>query len=335
MAIRRPGTTTAPATPATAAKPATPATAAKPAAATTTAATQKPAPAAATTAVAKPPAEVPPPATEPPTENDMVVVTDGQETGLTLPPHLAKYENDRRGKENITTEDVGTPRILLLQPTSDAVQGVGKGEGKGAVNGYAAGNLYFPPLDRLLGDSLTFVVLVHNKEWVRFGDRLKNEDPGLHWKMLPEEVDKFPERRKDLEWGPNRTPPAAQYTHNFLILAQNADTSKLDFTMGPAVLSLAKTGMPCAQVLCQSLLTSKGPAFIRKYTARSRQVKNNKGTFYVLDVVPAGFTDEKETEALEALYTRLSGKPLNVDYSEGEEAAASTDAPVTAGGDGF
>lgn len=253
-----------------------------------------------------------------------------------LPDYLAKYEDDRRGKENIAPEDTGTPRIKLLQPTSDEVQGIRKGEGKGAVNGYTAGQLYFGPLDRLLGEEMTFVVLTHDKEWVRFGDRAKNEDPGLHWKMKPDEVDKYPDRRADLEWGANRTPPAAQFTHNFLVVRYNPEEDALDTEIGPAVLSLAKTNMNCAQTLCQALLTTKGPAFIRVYKVKARQVTNAKGSFFVLDVVPAGLVQsEKTADILDDLYQRLGGKPLDVDYTGADEEVAAPAGSASGGGEAF
>lgn len=338
MAITRPKTPTkpapAPAKPAAAKTPTAPAKAQQPAKpqaqAAKTATVEKPQPAA-----TKPAASAP----HKPAPEETKALVAPPVGGEQLPDYLGAYADDRRGKENIAPEDAGTPRLKLLQPTSAEVQGIDKGEGKGAVNGYTAGQLYFPPLDRLLGEERTVVILTHDKEYVRFGDRNAGEDPGLHWKMKPSEVDKYPERRAELEWGADRTPPAAQLTHNFLVVGYDPESDTLDTEIGPAVLSLAKTNMPCAQMLCQSLLTSKGPSFIRVYKLSSRQVKNNKGIFYVLDAKPAGLVRSEETaKALDGLLTMISGKPLNVDYSDAdtdESAAGATMPEGATGGNNF
>jgi hypothetical protein len=253
-----------------------------------------------------------------------------------------------KGKQNIDKEDLGTPRLLLLQALSPTVI-----EKK---PGHEAGLFYFKMGDKVLGDRFHFVVLMFEKEYIKWIPRA--EGGGLEWRMKPDEVGKYKEREADLKWGSDKTPPRATKHMNFLVLPYDPETDKLDpFGTGPFVMSFQRTSQPAGKSLCQYMAMTDSAAYAAVYTATTKTKTFKKGTCYIPEVVPedtgseepvegAGWVRSPETLAkLEALYNNFAKAGLKVDFSDGVEdedmdetmpaAGSATSSAGAASGDQF
>lgn len=227
-----------------------------------------------------------------------------------------------KGKENISREDLGTPRVKLLQPLSPSVVD----QARGPENGYKPGVFFFEMGNVLLGDQFDFVALLFEKEYIKWLPR--DQGGGIAWRMKPNEVAKYPDRKKDLAWGENKTPPAATLHMNFVVIPYDAANDKLDpHGTGPFVMSFQKTSTKGGQQLCQLSAAHDKPMYAAVYTVWSKQVSNQKGTFFVPDVVPessddegAGWVRSAGTLAkLAAMFEAFAKAGLKVDYSDGLE----------------
>lgn len=310
-------------------KPATNAAPAKAAPATNAA------PAKAAPAKAAPATNAAPPATA------MVPAATAAEQQIAMPargeaPAFVKRGGNEamKGKQNIDKEDLGTPRVLLLQALSPTV--IEK------QPGHEPGLFYFKMGNKLLGNSFTFVVLMFEKEYIKWIPR--DQGGGIEWRMKPSEVGQFKERDKDLQWGADKTPPRATKHMNFLVIPYDPATDTLDpMQTGPFVMSFQKTSQPAGKSLCQYMSMTDAAAFAAVYTVRTKTKAFKKGTCYVPEVVPedtgdgepvegAGWVRSEETLAkLSALYDAFAKAGLKVDFSDGNDDDE-MDEVVTTGG---
>lgn len=259
------------------------------------------------------------------------------------PAFVKRGGNDSmKGKQNIDKEDLGTPRLALLQALSPSV--IEK------QPGHEPGVFYFKMGNKLLGDAFNFVVLMFEKEYIKWIPR--DQGGGIEWRMKPSEVGLDPVRDKDLEWGPDKTPPRATKHMNFLVLPYDPVNDVLDpMQTGPFVMSFQKTSQPAGKALCQYMSMTDAAAFAAVYTVRTKTKTFKKGTCYIPEVVPedtgtgepvegAGWVRSEATLAkLSALYDAFAKAGLKVDFSDGvdeedmDEAAGAQTAPA-AGGSG-
>jgi len=173
-------------------------------------------------------------------------------------------------------------------------------------------------------------VLAFYKEWILWRDR--KDGGGMVWRMKKEEFSKHPDRRSDLVWDGN-TPAKATKHMNFLCVAYDGANDQLDPDgIGPFFMSFQKTTMKAGRALCAFLASSKFPAYYKVYTVKTRQTKNDKGTFYVADVVPEvgdgsdeaqGWVRSEATkESLQQMYKQLVNSGLRVQMDDLDEELA-------------
>lgn len=285
-------------------------------------------------------------AAEPEGENQETALVPEAPRGLAskesnVPAFLAEVNDEERkhGKQEIEGEDVGTPRMTILQSMSPTVVD----EEKGPENGYKPGLFYFPPSDKLFDKSITIIPLLFYKEWILWRDR--KEGGGIEWRMKKEEFRQFPARQKDLLWQ-GKEPPKATKHMNFLCVMYDPANDTLDpHGIGPFFLSFQKTTMKAGKSLCSFLMASKFPAYYKVYTVSTRQTKNQHGTFYVADVVPeasdaegAGWVRSEATKnTLKALYEGLASGNVRAqmdDIADEDLADEGETAPPAASEDG-
>lgn len=265
-------------------------------------------------------------------------------------------EYSKRGKENITPEDLGTPRVALLQALSPEVTGEA-GDAYGPDNGYTAGLYYYPIAGHLFGEGFHFVILAYQKDYIWWKPR--SEGGGIIARMTPAQVaaGEYPEgtSEDDLKFL-NNEPPRATTHMNFLVLEYDPDEDVVDPNkLGPFIFSCQKTTMAAGKALCRWMQASDKAAYVRVYTTQSKRVSNAKGTFYVHDVspefnydseedVPEGVVpgwprSEESYKEIEAWYEKFAGKEVKTRYDrEDDEEHADTaegDAGDDVGGDDF
>jgi len=193
----------------------------------------------------------------------------------------------RRGFEDpIDQSDLIIPRAKLLQALSPEVA---EGDKK-------AGQLINNITSELLPDK--FVPIFVYLEWFRFNARDKgapgydsNFDLGaLIWRTR----DHNDPRTKEAEFGPNGEKPIANRVLQFFSVFENQDM--------PVVIGFSSTSYKAGKKLLSLCKFTGGDMFSKKYSLTSKHVKNDKGSYYVLEVAPAGLASEEEFKKAEIFW---------------------------------
>jgi len=184
-----------------------------------------------------------------------------------------------RGMEDVDNEDLIIPRAKLLQPLSPELQ-------------------EYPELRAgMIINSLTKEVLpsefspvFYFKSFIRFNPRDKkmpgfdsNFEPGaLMWQTRDVNDPRVAEQ---CTFGPNGEHPLALTTLNFFSLP-------IPNSGMPVIISFSKTSYKAGKNLLSLAKLRGGDLFSRKYKLSVKQETNDKGTYYVLVVNPAGDCDQ-------------------------------------------
>lgn len=222
---------------------------------------------------------------------------------------LAVFGANRKGfEEGIRPGELTIPRVKLLQGLSPEVQE----KPREFYAGMLVGSITKEPL------SETFVPIRRmGNTWVRFNPRddkhpafLKDFKAGaVVWRSNDP---KDPRVVEETKFGPSGEAPLAITFMNFLCFFEG-------FTL-PFVLSFGKTSYKAGQDFLTMAYGFGGDMFSRRYKLASKQITNDKGTFYVLSVSPAGKSSQDEIEIGETLYDKFAGVDLKVheeDEAEG------------------
>lgn len=223
---------------------------------------------------------------------------------------LNMFDKNRPGfEEGVNASDITIPRAALLQGLSPDVQ-------KDPKNFYA-GLL----INSITKEQLppTFVPIIKWTNWVRFNPR-NNQDPAFDKNFKPGEIiwrstdpDDF-KVQAESKFGPNGEAPLATTFMNFLCYFEG-------FSM-PLVLSFAKTGYKAGKNFFTMAMSFGGAMYSRKYSLRTVQQTNDKGSFYVPEVTPVGPCSEDELEIGKTLYDTFAPgiKSLKVHEENADDA---------------
>ena len=203
-------------------------------------------------------------------------------------------------------EDLLIPRVKLLQPLSPEVDELDMKAGQ-IIN-----SLTKAPLPT------EFVPVFVFKEYLRFNARDEKSEgfddkfaPGaLMWKTSDPNAPEV----EQTKFGPNGERPLGQQVLNFF--------SYFPGTQMPIIVSFAKTSYKTGKQLYSLTKFCGGDMFSRKYTLSAKKETNDSGTYWVLQVSPAGIAVPEDFKIAEGLWEQFSSKAqaLNVH----EEAAAET-----------
>jgi len=214
---------------------------------------------------------------------------------------------DRRGhEEGSEQEDFIIPFAKLLQPTSPEVS---------ELPDLRAGDL----INSLTKEKLPkeFIPICKHTYWIRFNPRSTNEpgyDPNfgpgdMLWKSdSPDD----PRVKAESKFGPNGEKPLATKFISFLACFPGVPM--------PVVIAFAKTSINAGRALNTLTSATPGAMFSSKFSLGVKKVQNDKGTFFVFTVVPAGKPSEEEYQIAERFYNQFaSKKDLKVHEEEPEE----------------
>lgn len=219
-------------------------------------------------------------------------IEQAKSTAVTTP--VAK----QRGLEqNVEREDLLFPRTKLLQPTS--------ADDFEANPGLKPGGIINSITKELLPER--FIPVFFFKEWLRFNPRRKDDpnfvegaEPGaLLWKTTDPNDPRVEEQTK---FGPNGEVPAGQGVLNFFAYFPGHDM--------PVILSFAKTSYKAGKQLLSLAKFTPGDLFGRAYTLSSKKEQNEQGTYYVLQVFPAGKASDAEYAQAEAMYAAFANQDI-------------------------
>ena len=118
---------------------------------------------------------------------------------------------------------------------------------------------------------------------------------------------------KEFGWDGNpNTPPLCDKTINVLALFEGMDM--------PVVIMFYGTNYKYGRRFRDLALFSGGDLFSKKYKITSVKESNDKGTYFVTPVKPAGKATEEEIALAEEMYTRFANVRIDVDIDEEPEA---------------
>lgn len=218
---------------------------------------------------------------------------------------LAQPAKLGRGQKTIIDRsDLIVPRAMLLQYTKP--QSIETTHRPGEI------------INSLTGDLLPaeFVPIFYFFNWIRFNPRNEtdpNYDPAFDlgaviWQSKDPEDMKVIEESK---WGKNGEPPLATKFINFFSYFVGEDM--------PVVISFAKTSYKQGKKL---LTLTQFPAgvdiFSKQYSLTSKEDKNDKGEYYILQVAPKGKADEKSFTIAERWYESYRERAIEVHAQEQE-----------------
>ena len=242
-----------------------------------------------------------------------------QNTALARPSFLG--QNDTRGAENITKEDIQMPRIGIGQPQSPEVI---DGDPKRIAD--LKPGMFFHNLTRqIIPAPLNFTVI--RTERPRFIEFIPRAQGGgiKDYNVPPDDP------RTLFTTGPDGkpVPPVATKFYDFILMLLPINPN--DPMSSIIALSLKSSGIAVARALNGFIKLRNAPSFAGKYTMKTVSKTNSKGTWFLPVIDNAGWCTEEEFKVAELAYQSLSGRTVRIEVDEEDEdgipaAAAGTEA---------
>lgn len=197
-----------------------------------------------------------------------------------------------QGMEDVDQNDLIIPRAKLLQPLSPELQEPNCDLRPGFI------------INSITKEILPeeFIPVFMGYQWLKFNPRDDNSpdfnpayNPGQLIYRTNDPNDELVQREG--KFGPNGEPPAILKFMNFL--------SYFPGEPMPIIVSFTKTSYKAGKRLASLVMfTSEGGRmYTRKYKLTSKQEKNDKGVYYVLNVEPSGKPEEEAVKAAAGFYS--------------------------------
>jgi hypothetical protein len=233
--------------------------------------------------------------------------------------NLAKKEGSAVGaviqpgrgfEEGVQREDLLIPRAELVQPQSPAaLEDPGK---------YHLGMI----INSITRDVLPeeFIPVFKFSRWIRFNPRNKedvNFDPAydLGAEIWRSDDPEDPRVLEQAVFGPNGEKPLATKSLNFFAFFPG--------TKMPIIVRFVNTSYKAGKKLLSLATYAGGDMFARKYKLTSSITKNDKGTFAIFEVAPAGLADEESFKVAENWYNQFKTKTKNIEVHDPDKEPGS------------
>jgi hypothetical protein len=212
--------------------------------------------------------------------------------------------NDRRGSENITSNDIRLPRLSLAQALSPEVL---KGDPK-RIDGLESGDIFSNLLQTNYKSGPVNVVVVRREDprAMEFYPKGSKEGSGIKDRSVPLD-DPRTKFQKD------GTPPVATVFHEYV--AFDAETRE------PFILSFKGTSSGAARALNTFLSMRKGPAFASTFKVSSASKQYNEGPCFIFNIQPGGPVDQATFDYAAEMYESLRGRDVAAPEAEVEAKA--------------
>lgn len=244
------------------------------------------------------------------------------ETGMVASSRPAFLkQNDTRGTEHLTKDDLQMPRLALAQKMSPEVE---KGNAK-QIKGLEPGHLFNSLTGQNFGEGpIRFTVLrADPPRYVEFnpleeGGGIKDPD--------------VPANDPRTKFGPAGEVPVATKFYDFII-------AMLPFSGNPMenviALSLKSTGLKTAKQLNALMKWRNAPTFAGAYELVTASETKGPNTYSVYKIrnadAPHEWVTEEEFQVCEQMFTALKDKPVAIHREEGREPGDETDFPPVPG----
>lgn len=241
-----------------------------------------------------------------------------QSAALARPSFLG--QNDTRGTESITKDDLQMPRLALAQKGSPQIE---ETDPK-FIEGLKVGHLFNSLTGKSFGTGpLRFTVLRTDRpRWIEFnpielGGGIK--DPNVQ-AGDPRTL-----------FGPGGEAPIATKFYDFIIALLPLDANNPMETV--ISLSLKSSGLPVAKKLNSLMKWRNAPTFAGAYELSTAmdEAKGHKFAIYTVQNHPTQpWVSEDEFKVLELMYNALKDKEINIDREAGAADTDGTDFPYGA-----
>jgi len=211
--------------------------------------------------------------------------------------------NQMRGFERIDLREVSMPRVKVMQALSPELED--------EEYGFRPGDIIHGALMEKLPEN--FIPLLIWDSRILFSSReegskiLCRANDGKHGYSEGLDTPKLCSCCPYGQWNGDN-PPECTLTINVLALFEGYDM--------PVVIQFANTSWKYGNRFKQMALFSGGDIFSRKYKLKSKKESNEKGTYYVIQVKPAGLPTEEEYKKAEALYERFLNVTVVTDVED-------------------
>jgi len=211
--------------------------------------------------------------------------------------------NDRRGADNITSDDIRLPRLSLAQALSPEVL---RGDPK-RIDGLESGDIFSNLLQTNYKNGPVNVVVVRreNPRAMEFYPKNSKEGQGVKDRNVPLDDPRC-------KFGKDGTPPVATIFHEYV--AFDAETKE------PFILSFKSTSSGAARALNTFLSLRKGPAFATTFKISSASKQFDEGPCYVFTVQPGGPVDKATYDYAAEMFDSLKGREVQAPEAETVES---------------
>lgn len=224
-----------------------------------------------------------------------------------VPAHIG---NQRRGSEEVSSEDTSLPRLSLIQDLSPQR----KKTESAYIPGAEEGMIFNTATLELLGTEVTFIPVYFRKEYLLWANRDKVAGGGFAGAYASESL--AYEAKDKLEDSDNYD---VIDTHQQFGILVHPDHCEDRPHIEEVVISCSKTQMKPSRQLNTMVQQTGMDRFAKAYKMSAVQAKNAKGSFFNWSPRQMGYVPEHLFELAEKLYDGIKTgmKDVNRDY-EGE-----------------
>lgn len=218
----------------------------------------------------------------------------------TMPAFLKDKMQDRRGSEEVGSNDLVIPRIELVQSLSACR----KKTDPSYIEGAQEGMLYNNVTRQLYGESVKVVPVFFRKEYLLWRDTKLG---GGFGGAFPDS--NSAEAAMNVQENPSEWEVVDTNQHFVLIIHEDGSCEE-------AVISMAKTKSKASRMWNSLVRINGGPRFSRVYEILGISDQNKSGQdFYNLSVKNVGFVTEEIYKRAEKIYDLVKSGSASVDRS--------------------
>lgn len=221
--------------------------------------------------------------------------------------------NSHRGDENVTTDDLTIPRIVLIQDLSPQY----KKDKPEYIEGANVGDMFNTVTNQVYGNNITIIPVLFRKEFIIWKDRKAG---GGFRGAYP--------TYKEAQAAMAALDPAEQPSckikdtaQQFVIIVDGRSTMD-NPVFEEAVISLSGGLMGASRNLNSMCKMAGGDRFSRAYKMASVEVKGAKGEYKSYKFHPLGYVSETLYRLAEASYAAITAGERDVDRRSDAEPAA-------------
>lgn len=227
-------------------------------------------------------------------------------------------EGDRRGTENITSNDIKPPALRIAQSTTPETK---RANPAVYIDGLREGEMFNSSSREIFGEGPIGLVIINQLGHRHLEFAPQSEGGGVLDFNVPDGDPRTEFIEKVIDGKRVRIKPTATKFYDFLVYVIPADGRRLLMT-----LSMKSTQLKKATQLNTQLLQSKLPSFAHMFEASAVPEKRGNNSFYGWRIEPTGYVTEAIYEEASEQYDKLVGKKIEVS-TEGVEEINKDDIP--------